>query len=161
MVEQYDQHKMIVYNIPQHQAIDIIEGNAYRFIGDSSLLGEGFLQSFHLLPSRVMHGVIPKDSISNTCIRDHLITGAQRSVLVIDGPVNFTPVAQRIPVDIIILSGNPKIYLTQLATVFDCKQYIFDNSNPLWKIRYWKKDADSLHLRHHTISEQGAFEVDL
>ena len=64
-------------------------------------------------------------------------------------------------VDIIILSGNPKIYLTQLAAAFDCKQYVFDSSNPLWKIQYWKKDADNLHLRHHSTSEQGAFKVDL
>ena len=63
--------------------------------------------------------------------------------------------------DIIILRGNPKIYLTQLAAVFDCKQYVFDSSNPLWKIQYWKKDADSLHLRHHSTPEKGAFEMAL
>jgi competence protein ComEC len=79
----------------------------------------------------------------------------------IDSGLNLSPVAGKIPVDIIVLSHSPKLRISQLAAVFDCKQYVFDNSNPLWKIRYWKKDADSLHLRHHTTSEQGAFEVDL
>jgi competence protein ComEC len=68
---------------------------------------------------------------------------------------------EKIPVDIIILSGNPNIRISELAAMFNCRQYLFDSSNPLWKIRQWKKDADSLHLRHHTVSEQGAFEADL
>ncbi|HEX8332113.1 MAG TPA: ComEC family competence protein, partial [Segetibacter sp.] len=67
----------------------------------------------------------------------------------------------RIPVDVIILSKNPRIYINQLAAVFDCKQYVFDASNPLWKIKLWKKDCDSLHLPHHSVAEKGAFELDL
>jgi competence protein ComEC len=38
---------------------------------------------------------------------------------------------------------------------------VFDSSNPLWKIREWKKQADSLHLRHHSVPEQGAFQMAL
>ena len=161
IIQQQQQHKLIVYNIPKHKAIDIVEGNAFYFLGDSSLAGKGFLQNFHLQPSRVSHGVTEKDSLPGTIITGRAIATNQKSVLFIDKSFHFTPVKQRIPVDIIILSGNPKIYVNQLATVFNCPQYVFDSSNPLWKIRYWKKDADSLHLRHHTISEQGAFEVDL
>ncbi|MEO7530032.1 MAG: ComEC/Rec2 family competence protein, partial [Sediminibacterium sp.] len=154
------QQKIIVYNIPKQKAIDIIEGNSYRFLGDSSLIGSGFLQSFHLQPSRVSHGV-REGVLKNIQVTGPLIVGQHRSVYIIDKPITLGAVQNRIPVDIIILSGNPKIRLTQLVAVFNCLQYVFDSSNPLWKIRYWKKDADSLHLRHHTISEQGAFEMDL
>ena len=161
MVRQSNQQKLVVYNIPQRKAIDIIEGNAYRFWGDSSLTSPGFLQNFHLKPARVLYGVAQTDNLSNTLVTHPLIAGQHKSVLIISGQVDFAPVSAKIPVDIIILSGNPRIYLSRLAALFDCQQYIFDTSNPLWKIRYWKKDADSLHLRHHTISEQGAFEVEL
>ncbi|MDB5211906.1 MAG: ComEC/Rec2 family competence protein [Sediminibacterium sp.] len=155
-IHQSAQQKLIVYNIARQRAIDIIDGNAYRFIGDASSTD----QNFHLQPSRVLHGV-SQGELANTHINDQLIAGQHRSVLIIDKTVYYIPGRPRIPVDIIILSGNPRIYLSQLAAVFDCPQYVFDSSNPLWKIQYWKKDADSLHLRHHTISEQGAFEMDL
>lgn len=158
---QSQQHKLIVYNIPQHQSIDVLEGHTYLFIGDTPLQQKGFLRSFHLQPSRILHGIHPGNSLPNTIITDHIIASDHVSVLIIDKDVPIIRVKQRIPVDIIIISGNPTIYLTQLATVFDCKQYVFDSNNPLWKIQYWKKDADNLHLRHHTTSEQGAFEVDL
>ena len=160
-ISRKDQHKLIVYNIPQKKAIDIIEGKTYLFIGDPSLTGKSSLENYFLLPARVKYGVTKPDSLPNTIISNGMITGGRRSVLIIDSSFHFAPSDHKIPVDMIILSGNPRVYLSQLASVFTCSQYIFDSSNPMWKIRYWKKDADSLHLRHHTISEQGAFEVDL
>ena len=157
-LQQVRQNKLIIYNIPKHAAIDVIEGTHYLFTGDIS---DPSLERFHLRPSRLQYGVTGTDSLSNTVIRGSIIAGRQKSVLIINKSTHFPTQSQKIPVDIIVLSGNPKIYLSQLATVFDCKQWVFDSSNPLWKIRYWKKDADSLHLRHHTVSEQGAFEADL
>ncbi len=159
--QQLQQQKLIVYNIPKHTAIDLIENTHFLFLGDSAITGQGSLQRFHLRPSRLQYGVTATEILSNTDIRGPLISGRRKTALIISRNTRFTPLVQKIPVDIIIISGNPKVYLSQLATVFDCKQWVFDSSNPLWKIRYWKKDADSLHLRHHTVSEQGAFETDL
>lgn len=155
LIQQSAQQKMIVYNIPKQKAIDLVEGNTCRFLGDPSID-----PGYHLQPSRTLHGV-QLGELPTILVAGQLIAGEHRSVLVIDQPIGPSPARPKIPVDVIILSGNPKIYLHQLAKIFDCPQYIFDSSNPLWKIRHWKKDADSLHLRHHTISEQGAFEVEL
>ncbi|MES2004502.1 MAG: ComEC/Rec2 family competence protein [Bacteroidota bacterium] len=161
LINQRQQQKLIVYNIPKHSAIDIIQGQSFVFWGDDTLRNQNFLQNFHLLPSRVLNGVKESGSLPEQLIHYPLIAGSQKTVLVIAPSFRVPSPQQKIPVDLIILTGNPGIYLSQLAAVFDCSQYIFDSSNPLWKIRYWKKDAESLHLRHHTISEQGAFEVEL
>jgi competence protein ComEC len=155
-LQQSQQQKMIVYNVPKFSAIDVIDGHGYSFTGDSALLINTSLQNYHLQPARVLYGVSEVDKPV-----DHMINGPRLSVLLVDGGFTLSPVPRKIPVDIIVISHASPLRITQLAAVFDCKQYVFDNSNPLWKIRYWKKDADSLHLRHHTTSEQGAFEVDL
>ena len=160
-IRHYQQNKLIVYNIPQHSGIDILEGTRYVFMGDSGLLQKASLQNFHLQPSRILHGAWQADSLLNTLISSHLVATSRRTILIIDRSLPIIPLLQKIPVDIIIFSGNPKVYLAQVAAVFDCKQYVFDSSNPLWKIQYWKKDADSLHLRHHSTPEQGAFEMAL
>jgi competence protein ComEC len=68
---------------------------------------------------------------------------------------------QKINVDIIIISKSPKLYIPQLAAVFNCKQYVVDASNSLWKIGKWKKDCEELHLQLHSVPEKGAFIVDL
>lgn len=155
------QHKLIVYNIPRLQAIDILEGSACMFLGDPSLKGNTSLAQYHLRPARILYGVSENRQLMHTRVTGKLIAGKRKIVLVINKPFSGALPAKKIPVDIIILSGNPRLYLNQLASRFTCTQYIFDSSIPLWKIRHWKKDADNLHLRHHTISEQGAFEVDL
>jgi competence protein ComEC len=156
LIHQSAQQKMIIYNIPKQKAIDLLDGNTWRFLGDASAID----MSFHLQPARSLYGAYPGE-LSTIFVSDRIIAGEHRLVLVIDRPIGLPPGQTKIPVDLIILSGNPKIYMHELAGMFDCPQYVFDSSNPLWKIQYWKKDADSLHLRHHTISEQGAFEMEL
>ena len=42
----YHQKKLIVYNIPRHQAIDIINGRDYFFVGDSDVLSDDFVSEF-------------------------------------------------------------------------------------------------------------------
>lgn len=161
VVEQKQQHKLVVYNIPRMQAMDIIEGRNFLFRGSPQLQEDIRLTNYHLVPARLLLGISQPDQLKHTQIAGNLIAGSRKTVLVIDRALTGPLPAEKIPVDIIILSGNPRLHLSQLTQRFICAQYIFDSSNPLWKIQYWKKDADSLHLRHHTISEQGAFEVDL
>lgn len=161
IIEQKQQHKLIVYNIPRMQAMDIIEGRSFIFHGNPQLQGKTSLAQYHLAPARLSFGTSEADQLPRTQISGNIIAGSRTTVLVINGALSGPPPPEKIPVDIIIVSGNPRLQIRQLARSFICTQYIFDSSNPLWKIRHWKKEADSLHLRHHTISEQGAFEVDL
>ena len=60
-------------------------------------------------------------------------------------------------VDILIVGNLPKSPLALLAKQFKGALYVFDSSIPLWKIESWKKEAEDLHLRHHFVSQQGAF----
>jgi competence protein ComEC len=160
-VREKKQHVLIVYNIPKHSSVDIVEGNRYRYIGDPAVLKDRSLQDFHLKPSRISYGVNNYDSLRRTIFSNNLLLTGRRKVLFINGSGALPAVKRKMPVDLIIIGGNPKLYLSQLATLFDCSLYVFDSSNPLWKIRYWKKDADNLHLRHHSVPEKGAFIMDL
>ena len=60
-------------------------------------------------------------------------------------------------VDILLVSNLPKSPIALLAKHFRGAFYVFDSSIPLWKMEAWKKEAEDLHLRHHFVSQQGAF----
>jgi competence protein ComEC len=60
-------------------------------------------------------------------------------------------------VDILLISNQSKSPIALLAKHFTRALYVFDSSIPLWKMEGWKKEAESLHLRHHFVSQQGAF----
>ncbi|MEP7252700.1 MAG: hypothetical protein ABI683_09980, partial [Ginsengibacter sp.] len=84
-----------------------------------------------------------------------------KRILLIDSVVNYAMPNQKIDIDYIIISKNPRLFIPKVAAVFNVGEYIFDASNPLWKIEKWKKDCEELHLRFYSVPEQGAFITDL
>ena len=157
-----NQQKLIVYNVSQHQAIDFVGGNNYRFIGDSILLEDGMLQNFNLKPGRVALQLThaTKELNSLFCASSFYQFHNTR-ILLLDKPIYFEVPTQKIDLDVIIVSHGPKISIAQLASVFNCKQYVFDASNSLWKIDKWRKDCEELHLRSHSIPSDGAFVLNI
>ena len=156
------QQKIIVYNVPQHQAIDFVEGNKYRFAGDSILLVDGLLQNFHLKPGRIAMQLNKRvDTMPGYFQKEMFYHFGGKKVLVIDKPVTFDTTTEKMDVDLIVISKSPKVYIPQLVKVFNCNKFIFDASNSLWKIEKWKQDCDKLNLQYHSVPEQGAFVADL
>jgi len=157
-----NQKKIIVYNVPGYKAIDFVSGNTYSFIGDSDLANDGLLQNFHLKPGRISLMVNKKERNSFPLFqKNNFYQFYDKRILIIDSSFLYKPPAEKINVDYIILSKNPKLFIPRLSEVFNCGVYIFDASNSLWKIDKWKKDCEELHLRFHSVPGQGAFVTDL
>jgi len=157
----FNQNKLIVYNIPSHQAIDFIEGKYYLFKGDSILLENDFLQNFHLKPSRIEQCLTRRDSLPNLFHKDFYYQFRNKSIIIIDDRLPEIIPTRRINVDIIIISKNPKIYIANVSKFFSCKKMIFDASNSPWKIVKWKTDCDQLNISCYSVSEKGAFVMNM
>lgn len=152
-----EQKKIIIYNVPQKQAIDFIEGRNYFFIGDSDLLEDDFVRNFHLRPSRILHRIAPGEPPGNFLqYENYLVYGAKKIVL-INKSVSFAKLQSKETADLVLISKNPKIYISALVNSFHIKQIVFDGSVPSWKVQRWKKDCDSLHIHYHDVNEKGAF----
>jgi competence protein ComEC len=153
------QQKLIVYNVPKHRAIDVIDGRNYFFIGDTDLLADDFPRNFHLKPSRILHRVsavnFSPDPTENFC------QYGSKKVLLIDKNFIADTTASKIKIDLLVLSKNPKLYLSNLSKSFNISKVVFDGSTPAWKIKYWIKDCDSLHIPYYNVSEKGAFVMNL
>ena len=156
------QQKLVIYNVPQHQAIDLVKGNTYCFIGDSILLQDGALQNFHLKPGRIAMQLNKRKYTTDGFFKQGPFYQFQnKRILFYDGSLNFMPGIQKIDVDIIIISHNPKLYIAQLERIFNCNQYVFESSNSLWKIDKWQGECSALHLQSYSVPEKGAFLLDL
>jgi competence protein ComEC len=151
------QKKLIVYNIPKHSAIDVMIGKQYMFKGDSALQQDDLLQKFHLQPSRSLHRVNNSNSTGKSLGEKNLFRFGNASFLLIDQPYNLISITPKTPVDIIILSNNPPVNIAQLTSVFNCRQFVFDTSNPPWKVAKWQQECDQLELPGFSVADKGAF----
>lgn len=155
------QQKIIVYNVPQKRAIDIVSGRNYLFIGDSDLLANDFARNFHLKPSRILYRINDVAALENLSVSENYLSYNGKHILLVDESISFSQQETKPSVDLLVISKNPKVYMKRLAGALDIKQVVFDGSVPAWKSNYWKKDCDSLHIPWHDVTTKGAFEMRL
>lgn len=153
------QQKIIVYNVPQQQAIDIISGRHYQFIGDSILAQKGFLQNFHLQPSRILHQAVWAGNLPLSSGHFTRLQLGKQSLLLIDKPLLLKD-SDTCYADYVVISHAIKMPPQKLLQKIRCRNIVLDGSNSPWRIQQWKIAADSLHLHLHSVAEQGAFVLD-
>ena len=160
-IQANNREQLIVYNVPQKRAIDLIDERKYFFIGDPDLLADDFIRNFHIKPSRVLHRIKPAINFENYKQHENLIICNNKKIMTLNETKYFAPLDEKIAVDLLLISGNPKLYFNKLLETFSVKQVVFDGSCPAWKINYWKKDCDLLSIPWHDVSEKGAFVMNL
>ncbi len=160
-IESDRQKKIIVYNVPQKPAMDFVAGRNYLFSGDSSLRTDGFERNFHLNASRILHRAREVDSMAALIQHDNSRLFFGKKIVMINTSTRFRPPEQKEVIDLLIISGNPKLYITDASRALNIKQVVADGSTPAWKTRYWQADCDSLHIPFHDVKSKGAFVMSL
>ena len=151
------QRKLIVYNIPNQQAIDFIEGRNYFFKGDDAVVADERLHIFHLKPSRILHQVSEQDSLPSLYSNDFYFRFCMKNIIVIEKPYLKNIVTRKIPADILIISKNPEISIADIHSMFNCKKIIFDTTNPAWRVSAWTKECNQLKIPCYSVAGKGAF----
>lgn len=64
---------------------------------------------------------------------------------------------QKLKVDYLIISGNPRIRLADILCLYSVKSVIIDNSNSPWRSADWMKEAAAMHLSCHSVPGAGPF----
>jgi len=155
------QQKIIVYNIPKHQAIDLVAGRSYLFIGDSVLAANNSLQNLHLNPSRMLYRTSSVDYLKQVICNENLIEFSTKKILLFNRNLFFDTTSKKIRIDLLIVSNNPKLNLLRLSRTFSIKQIVFDGSAKAKRIENWIKDCISLRIPYHDTSKKGAFVMNL
>lgn len=154
-------HQLLIYNIPRHQAIDFISGRKYFFKGDAQLLTDKPLQNFTVNPARIQNRTASSDSLAGLFSSGPLYVFNHTTIALVDHRLNFSGIMQKIKADIIIVSKNPPVELTQVMQAFACRQVIFDASNAPWKVNKWKAEAAKLGLSCFYTVDNGAFVMNM
>ncbi len=158
----YHQKKIIVYNIPMHKAVEFIDRKNFYFCGDSDVVNDKLLNKYNITPVHTAFDLKEKPGpLKELFMKNNFYQFYNKKIVMIDTAMNYYPVENKIKASYIIISKNPRIKMADVAQKFDCKNYIFDASNPPWKIEQWKKECEELHLHFYSVSKQGAFVINL
>ena len=158
----YKQKKIVVYNISRHKAVEFIDRNEYFFSGDSEVVNDKLLKTYNLRPAHIAFQL--EEALSPPAqlfSKDHFFQFFNARILMIDSSFNNFQPKEKMSINYILISKNPRIKISELAENFDCNNYIFDASNSSWKIEQWKKECEELHLHFHSVTEQGALVINL
>jgi competence protein ComEC len=151
------QQKMIVYNVQRQTAVDFISGISCKYAGDSIALTDATLNNFDIKSSRVKDRVYTNRNELLPNIGNYVMSVDTLKILRLDG-ITFPPdPVNKITVDVLMLSKNCKQTPFELSKIFNCNYIVADASVPAWKSAKWKKDFEQLHLRFHSVAQQGAF----
>lgn len=153
------QERVVVYNVAKRNAIEIIQGQSALFIGDTAVLTDKSQYNFQIKPAHTLWRV--EQGAAFPLQKNLAFTVSGKRIVFLNQPLLSRLIAEKLTADIIVVTGNPKLYIKDISAVFDCRQIVFDNTNALWKIEKWKKDCDSIHLRFHSVPQQGAFVMEL
>ena len=157
-IEANYQSKLIIYNIPRYQAIDFIEGRNTYFTGDAVLCQDQYLYNFHLKPSRISNRV---KTITEIPALEKGFEFGGKKIGIVDSSLFFPACIPKHQIDVMVLSGNPHIYIRDIHKAFIVRQIVIDGSVPPWKAKLWKRDCDSLNLPCYDVAEKGAFVMNL
>jgi competence protein ComEC len=63
------------------------------------------------------------------------------------------------PIDCVLVSCSPKIFLKEIVNKINCKQIVIDGNNKLWLIKRWKNELKNLSIPVHFTYEEGAYMI--
>ncbi|MDQ2752113.1 MAG: ComEC/Rec2 family competence protein, partial [Bacteroidota bacterium] len=154
------QHKLIVYNISQHTAIDFISGSSKVCFCDSFLQKDAEANNFYMKPARIALRVKNDSDQLLSFNNNWTIQSSQKTILIVSQPLSALVLHKKIKADVVIITNGAKMLMSDLQKAVDCSWVVADNSISLRKIKEWKQDCDSLQVRFHSISQNGALVMD-
>lgn len=154
-------NRIIVYNVPGKTAIDFIAGRKLFYSGNANGASDAFIQQFHLRPSRILHRAKPVTRLPGLIQKKNQFSFQNKRILLLSQGYQYREASHRQKIDLLIISGNPRLYMTQLNKALDIRQVVCDGAAPGWKRNYWQKDCDSLKIPFHDVTIKGAFVMNL
>ncbi|MFW5663532.1 MAG: ComEC/Rec2 family competence protein [bacterium] len=159
--------QLVVYHVPKASAIDIFYQGQCFFLGCDNVLSDPKVIQFNMAAHRKKNGLRSKKLSMLTLEKgiekplyshNGFLNIEGHTIRIIDQ--NYRMPSRRLftdTLDHLIIRGNPRLHLSDLADVDPARMIVFDNSNPLYQQRKWKNECDSLGINCWSVALQGAY----
>ncbi|MEO6039435.1 MAG: ComEC/Rec2 family competence protein, partial [Saprospiraceae bacterium] len=162
--EQENQQQLVIYSISKHRLIDSFDGRCLVSLSDSLTKKQVV---FAAQPNRWALGTwestthfLPDTNFKarNCCFDPPFFGVFDRKMAIIDD-ARWVAGNQSIsfPVDLILLSNNPKVSIADCVRQFPCQLIVWDGTNSWKQCERWRSECATLGLSGYDIRSTGAF----
>ena len=161
--------QLIIYNIKNESALNII-GNQNYLIGKNTLIDDSKIKYgpmsnwLKLNKANYKFIDIQLSAVKNKTFlkRDNYIIAGNKRIILINhkDQLNYK-INKRFEVDLVVLSDNSKVSISNIQNFYNFKTIIFDSSNSYYTIREWEDQCIKLGKAFHSINKQGAYSIKL
>lgn len=167
VTRQHGQHRLAVYAVNKHAAVDVLFGNRHSLIADQSLLHDESGVNYHLVNGWWQEGASqrtdadwqkldrPEVAIKRLSGYSLLVWRGKRFVLLHERVTHLSEVLRLIKPDYLVVQHNALRRLDGLEGTFGT--LIIDSSNKFYVTQQLRIQATDLHILCHATSENGAF----
>jgi len=149
------QLELVVYNISRQSAIDFFDGRTLVSITDADERSLNFAAQNQRWSRHVRESEQLPMPNGLAVYRFGRVRMA-----VVDGEFDSNA-QEKIPVDYVLVRGNPWGTLAELLEPFECQRVIFDASNYRGNVTQWRTEAKQLGLKTVDVQKYGAFRLAL
>lgn len=153
--EQLYQQQRIIYHIPGHRAIAVFNGMDALLLCDSALAADAAALRFYIRHHWWERGQLHIRTRVMNEQTNYLLQLHGKRVLWLQHGKGLKHIPPQ-PLDVIILSNNAWVDMTQLRRDFNPEQLIFDGSNRFKKIGFWKREAQRVAVPYTDVTSTGA-----
>ncbi len=165
---QFNQKKIVVYNVAKTTVIDFICSKQNVLLTDSVFAKNDSRLLFHVNDHWFDLGlnssqIISGDLISkNLMVKNNFVQFLDKRMFVLNKPVQFKEnYSQKLNLDYLIISSNARMSIEEIQQIFRVKMFIFDSSNSEYRIKQWKEECDELNQNYCSTMDSGALEINL
>lgn len=165
-----NQQKLVVYDVRGHSVVDVFTGNQVFSLSDTAAFHQGKPIDFAAKNNRIFSGgkmtgnflfEIPEkeeNTIKNLYWRSgHFFTAGGFTIVIVNRNFpNYKP-QKPLPVDFVILRGNPGLGMDEIKQLFDFKMLVFDSSNSRWNVKKWVETCKKMNIPFYDVGGAGAF----
>jgi competence protein ComEC len=162
---QMEQQQIVIYHVSQNRLLDFFDGQKVVSLSDS-LTAKQLL--FAAQPNRWASGArevsIVNFAADAAFVHPNLLYDppfvqffSQKMVVVDDSrwvKIGKTP---SVPVDVLLLSNNANVKISECRERFPFRLVVFDSSNRLKLIMRWKAECEAAGIPYHDVRESGAW----
>ena len=175
-----DQRKLIIYNIPQHTAINFIDGNDNILVSDIKLTQNRSKLLFHVQNNWINNGVnnekvvrlehlIKKHQLSNIykISNNNLFTKRNYfqfydyKIAVINDEYDLPASNKKLAIDLLVLTKNSKLSIAEIMAIFNPKQIVVDGSNSSYNSKRLVEEALEEQVNCWSVLLDGAFQINI